>query len=112
MGLIKKMFGTYSDRQLKKLEQYVDYIESLAPKYAAMTNEELAGTTALLKERLAKGETLDDIMADAFAAQAEELARMAVEDTGFGNVADKTEKNRFASQQVLQAIAPMRTVGV
>ncbi len=68
MGLIKKMFGTYSDRQLKKLEQYVDYIESLAPKYAAMTNEELAGTTALLKERLAKGETLDDIMADAFAA--------------------------------------------
>ncbi len=68
MGLIKKMFGTYSDRQLKKLEKYVDYIESLAPKYAAMTNEELAGTTALLKERLAQGETLDDIMADAFAA--------------------------------------------
>ena len=68
MGLIKKMFGTYSDRQLKKLEKYVDYIESLAPKYAAMTNEELSGTTALLKERLANGETLDDIMADAFAA--------------------------------------------
>ena len=68
MGLIKKMFGSYSDRQLKKLEKYVDYIESLAPKYAAMTNEELAGTTAVLKERLAGGETLDDIMADAFAA--------------------------------------------
>ncbi len=68
MGLITKMFGTYSDRQLKKLDKYVDYIESLAPKYAAMTNEELAGTTAVLKERLANGETLDDIMADAFAA--------------------------------------------
>ncbi len=68
MGLINKIFGTYSDRQLKKLTKYVDYIESLAPKYAAMTNEELAGTTALLKERLANGETLEDIMADAYAA--------------------------------------------
>ena len=68
MGLVNKIFGTYSDRQLKKLEKYVDYIESLAPKYEAMSNEELAGTTALLKERLAQGETLEDIMADAFAA--------------------------------------------
>ncbi|MBQ9085814.1 MAG: preprotein translocase subunit SecA [Clostridia bacterium] len=68
MGLVTKMFGTYSDRQLKKLEKYVDYIESLAPKYAAMSNEELAGTTAVLRERLAKGETLEDIMADAYAA--------------------------------------------
>ncbi len=68
MGLVTKMFGTYSDRQLKKLEKYVDYIESLAPKYAQMSNEELSGTTALLKERLASGETLEDIMADAFAA--------------------------------------------
>ena len=68
MGLINKIFGTYSDRQLKKLEKYVDYIESLAPKYAAMSNEELSGTTSVLKERLEKGETLDDIMADAYAA--------------------------------------------
>lgn len=68
MGLIEKVFGTFSERQIKKIEKYVDYIESLAPKYAAMSNEELSGTTALLKERLANGETLDDIMADAFAA--------------------------------------------
>ncbi len=68
MGLATKLFGTYSDRQLKKLEKYVDYIESLAPKYAAMTNAELAGTTDLLKERLSNGETLEDIMADAYAA--------------------------------------------
>ena len=68
MGLIDKIFGTYSDRQLKKLERYVDFIESLAPKYAEMSNEELAGTTAILKERLANGETLEDIMADAYAA--------------------------------------------
>ena len=68
MGLGDKIFGTYSSRQLKKLDKFVDYIESLAPKYAQMTNEELADTTRLLKERLANGETLEDIMADAFAA--------------------------------------------
>ena len=68
MGLVNKIFGTYSDRQLKKLEKFVDYIESLAPTYAAMSNEELAGTTERLKERLNNGETLDDVMADAFAA--------------------------------------------
>ena len=68
MGLGTKLFGTYSERQLKKLEKYVDYIESLAPKYAAMTNEELSGTTELLRKRLAEGETLEDIMADAYAA--------------------------------------------
>ena len=68
MGLTEKMFGTYSQRQLKKLEKVVDYIEELAPKYAAMTNEELSETTELLKERLANGETLDDILPDAFAA--------------------------------------------
>ena len=68
MGLAEKMFGTYSDRQLKKLTKVVDYIEELAPKYAAMTNEELSDTTRVLKERLAHGETLDDILPDAFAA--------------------------------------------
>jgi len=68
MGLINKIFGSYSDRQLKKIEKFVDYIESLAPKYAEMSNEELSNTTNVLKERLANGETLEDIMADAFAA--------------------------------------------
>lgn len=68
MGVFNKVFGTYSERQIKKLEKYVDYIEELAPKYKEMTNEELAGTTALLKERLANGETLEDILPDAFAA--------------------------------------------
>ena len=68
MGLGEKIFGTYSERQLKKLVKVVDYIESLAPKYAEMSNEELSDTTRILKERLAKGETLDDILPDAFAA--------------------------------------------
>ena len=68
MGLFKKLFGTYSQRQIKKLRRIADAIEALAPKYAAMSNEELANTTVLLKERLAGGETLEDILCDAFAA--------------------------------------------
>ena len=68
MGLLTKIFGTYSDRQIKKLRRIADKIEELAPQYAAMSNEELAHTTVKLKERLAAGETLDDILCDAFAA--------------------------------------------
>ena len=68
MSLITKIFGTYSDRQLKQVRKIADHIESLAPKYAAMSDEELRGTTAVLKCRLAAGETLDDILPDAFAA--------------------------------------------
>ncbi len=68
MGLVNKIIGSYSDRQLKKLNKFVDYIESLAPKYSVMSNEELSGTTEVLKQRLENGETLEDIMADAFAA--------------------------------------------
>ncbi|MBE6594979.1 MAG: preprotein translocase subunit SecA [Ruminococcaceae bacterium] len=68
MGLLTKIFGTYSDRQIKKLRRIADQIEALAPHYAALSNEELAGTTVKLKERLAAGETLDDILCDAFAA--------------------------------------------
>ena len=68
MGLFRKIFGSYSDRQIKKLKKVADAIEALAPKYAAMTNEELAHVTVELKERLKNGETLDDILCDAFAA--------------------------------------------
>ena len=60
-------------------------------------------------------EKLDAItkaIAKAFSAAAEELAEMAVRETGFGNVPDKTEKNRFASKKVLEAIRDMKTVGV
>ena len=68
MGLGEKIFGTYSERQLKKLVKVVNAIEALAPKYADMSNEELSGTTESLKNRLAAGESLDDILPDAFAA--------------------------------------------
>ena len=68
MGLVNKIFGTYSERQLKKIRGITDAIEALADKYKNMSNEELTATTAHLKARLAAGETLDDILPDAFAA--------------------------------------------
>ena len=67
MGLFTKLFGTYSARQIKRIRRIADRIEALAPKYAAMTDEEMRGTTDRLKERLAAGETLNDILPDAFA---------------------------------------------
>ncbi len=67
MGLITKIIGTYSERQVKKLMGTVARVEALADKYKHMTDAELKGQTALLKSRLANGETLDDILPDAFA---------------------------------------------
>ena len=67
MGLFSKIFGTHSERELKKIKALVDTIEGLADKYKAMSNKELAAVTTALKERLAAGETLDDILPDAFA---------------------------------------------
>ena len=67
MGLFAKLFGTYSDHQIKKLKVIADKIDALSPKYEAMEDSELRGQTAVLKKRLANGETLDDILPDAFA---------------------------------------------
>ena len=68
MKLTEKIFGTYSQRQIKKIEPIAAAIEELAPLYAAKTDEELRNTTADLRARLAAGETLDDLLPDAFAA--------------------------------------------
>ena len=57
-------------------------------------------------------DTIVEAIARDFSAHAQELAKMAVEETGFGNAADKTVKNQFASQTLLEAIKPMKTVGV
>ena len=67
MGLITKIFGTYSQWQIKKIIPTVDAIENLADKYRAMSDEELRSMTDVLKKRLADGETTDDILPDAFA---------------------------------------------
>ncbi len=67
MGLIDKLFGTYSERQIKRLMSTVARVEALADKYKSMTDEELKKQTARLKNRLREGEGLDDILPDAFA---------------------------------------------
>ncbi len=76
MGLINALFGTYSDRQIKKLTPIVDKIESLAEKYSAMSDEELRSQTEILRERLLGGEDMDAVLPDAFAVVREADARV------------------------------------
>ena len=68
MGLIKKIFGTRSQREVKKLQPMLDKILGMEAEYAALSEEELKGKTAEFKERLAGGEDLDDLLPEAFAA--------------------------------------------
>ncbi len=67
MNLIEKVFGTHSDAAIRRIRSKVDAIEALAPKYKEMSDADLRGMTDVLKGRLAEGETLDDILPDAFA---------------------------------------------
>ena len=68
MGLFKFIANADSRRALRKLNRQAERVEALEPKYATMSDEELKGQTAIFKKRLADGETLDDILYDAFAA--------------------------------------------
>ena len=68
MSLMSKLFGTYSQRQLKKLKPLADRVDELAEHYRNLTDRELRAVTPALRERLNRGETLDDILPDAFAA--------------------------------------------
>ncbi len=76
MSLFEKVFGTYSSKQIKKIEPIVAKIEALADKYADMSDGELASLTPAFKKRLAAGETLDDILPEAFAAVREAATRV------------------------------------
>ncbi len=75
MNLFEKVFGTHSDRELKLIYPIVEKIEKLKPEMAALSDEELRDKTRIFKERLAKGETLDDILPEAFAAVREAAKR-------------------------------------
>ena len=75
MNLVEKVFGTHSDRELKLIYPIVKKIESLRPTMQAMSDEELRDQTRKFKERLAGGETLDDILPEAFAAVREAARR-------------------------------------
>ncbi len=76
MGLIQSIFGSYSERQIKKLEPIIRKIETLSPVYSKMSDEGMLETTAILKNRLSDGETLDDILPDAFALVREACDRV------------------------------------
>ncbi|MBT5414590.1 MAG: preprotein translocase subunit SecA [Rhodospirillaceae bacterium] len=74
-GLAKKLFGSANERFLKKLEGQVAAIGALEPEIEALDDDELRGRTALLRERLSNGETLDDVLEDAFATVREAAKR-------------------------------------
>jgi len=68
MGLFDKIFGTRSQREIKKIQPLVDKILALESEYTALSEEDLRGKTAYFKDQLAAGKTLDDILPEAFAA--------------------------------------------
>ncbi len=76
MGLIRYLMNSDARRSLKKLNKMADEVEALEPKYQAMDDETLKAQTGIFKERLAKGETTDDILYDAFAALREAAKRV------------------------------------
>ena len=67
MSLVEKIFGSFSDRELKKVNPIVKQVLALEPKYAALSDAELQAQTPAFKQQLADGKTLDDILPDAFA---------------------------------------------
>ncbi len=76
MGLIRYILGSENRRNLKRLDKMADKVLELAPKYESMSDEELISQTGVLKERLKNGETLDDILYDAFAVVREAAYRV------------------------------------
>ena len=75
MGLMTKLFGTHSEHELKRIAPIVDKIEAMRPDMQKLSDEELAAKTPEFKERLAKGETLDDLLPEAFATVREAAKR-------------------------------------
>ena len=76
MGLMTKLFGTYSDRELKAISPLVDKVEALEDEYRALTDAQLRAKTDEFKERYAQGESLDDLLPEAFATVREAADRV------------------------------------
>ena len=76
MSVIEKIFGTHSSRELKRIEPLVDKIEALRPTMQALSDEELRGKTEEYKRRLTEGETLDDLLPEAYATVREAAKRV------------------------------------
>ncbi|MNW44414.1 preprotein translocase subunit SecA [compost metagenome] len=75
LGLVKKIFGDTNERDVKRLMKTVDYINTLEPQFTALTDEQLKGKTQEFRDRLEKGETLDEILPEAFATVREASKR-------------------------------------
>ncbi len=75
MGLLDKIFGTHSEREVKRLLPLVDRIEALEPEYEKLSDEDLRAKTTEFKNRLKNGETLDDILVEAYAVVREAAKR-------------------------------------
>ena len=76
MGIFDKIFGTHSERELKRIYPIVDKVEALRDTMMALSDEELKAKTKEFKNRLANGETLDDILPDAYATVREAAWRV------------------------------------
>ena len=76
MGFLNKLFGSYSDRELKKIYPIADRIEKLEPAMQALSDAQLRAKTEEFKDRLANGQTLDDILPEAYAAVREAAWRV------------------------------------
>ena len=76
MGLLNKIFGTYSEKEVKRVMPIIDKINSLEPEMEKLTDKELAGKTEYFKEQLSNGKTLDDILPEAFATVREASKRV------------------------------------
>ena len=76
MGLFEKVFGTHSEKELKKIAPIVDKIEALDSDMQALSDEVLRAKTTEFKDRLANGETLDDLLVEAFAVVREAAYRV------------------------------------
>ena len=76
MNIIDKLFGTHSERELKLIMPTIDKIEALRPTMQALSDEQLRDKTKEYKQRLAEGETLDDLLPEAFATVREAAKRV------------------------------------
>ena len=80
MGLLKKLFGTSSEKELRAIKPIVDKIEALDGEYSKLTDEQLKAKTPEFKQRIANGESLDDILPEAFDPRVADVVSKAVMD--------------------------------
>ena len=76
MGFLDKLFGSYSEKELKRIRPTVDKVLALEERFRGLSDDELRDMTPRLKKRLEQGETLDDILPEAFAACREAADRV------------------------------------